>query len=169
MRIPRALGFACGVPSTMTVPLSGRTNPAIRFNRVVFPQPDGPTRATNSPSRTLKLTFSTTSRGPLSDWKLLVRLRSSILVRIAPPDPPVSLQQAHQTIQGQSDQADNDHSGDHQVVTIPGVAGVHDHVAESGVQRDHFRRDDDQPCNAESYAHAHNDLRQYGGNDDARG
>src|SRR5690242_12335039 len=133
MRIPRELGFSCGVPSMMIAPLSGRTNPAIRFNRVVLPQPEGPTSATNSPSRTLKLTCSMTSRRPLSDSKPLVRPRTSILVRIAPPDPPVALQQAHQTIQRQADEADDDHSGDHQVVAVSGVAGVHDHVPESGV------------------------------------
>src|SRR6185437_15851776 len=162
MRIPRELGFSCGVPSMTTLPLSGLTNPAIRFNSVVLPHPEGPTSATNSPSWTLKLMFSMTSRRPLSDGKLLLRPRTSSLVRIAPPDPAVSLQQAHQTIQRQSDQTDDDHSGDHQVVAIAGIAGVHDHVTQSGVQGDHFGRHDDQPCNAEPYAHAHHDLRQYG-------
>src|SRR6185312_7652524 len=162
MRIPWELGFSCGVPSMVIVPLSGRMNPAIRFNSVVLPQPEGPTSATNSPSCTLKLMLSMTSRGPLSDSKLLLRSRTSILVRIAPPDPPVSLQQAHQAIQRQSDQTDDDHSSDHQVVAIAGVAGVHDHVTQSGVQGDHFGCHDDQPCNAEPNAHADYDLRQYG-------
>src|SRR6185437_5340975 len=134
MRIPRELGFSCSLPSMTTVPLSGRTNPAIRFSRVVLPQPEGPTSATNSPSCTLKLIFSMTCRRPLSDGKPLLSSRTSILVRIAPPDPPVALQQAHQAIQRQADQADDDHAGDDQVVAIARIAGVHDHVAEPGVQ-----------------------------------
>jgi hypothetical protein len=99
MRIPRESGLEQGEPSITTVPESGRMKPAIRFSNVVFPQPEGPTMATNSPSRTLKLTLSTTFRRPLSEANPLLSSRTSILVRIAPPDPPDPLQQSHQPIQ----------------------------------------------------------------------
>src|SRR5690348_8821140 len=99
----------------MTEPASGRTNPATRFSKVVLPQPDGPTIATNSPSRTLKLTLPTTSRRPLSEVNPLRTSRTSILVRIAPPDPAHPLQEAHETVERQADQADDDHSGNHEV------------------------------------------------------
>jgi len=37
----------------------GRSNPAIMFSRVVFPQPDGPMMEMNSPSLTVNETRST--------------------------------------------------------------------------------------------------------------
>ncbi len=39
-------------PLTMTAPAVGGHNPVTTFIRVDFPQPEGPTTATNSPSRT---------------------------------------------------------------------------------------------------------------------
>src|SRR5262249_4782831 len=39
-------------PRTSTSPPVGRSRPAIRFSRVVLPEPDGPIRARNSPSST---------------------------------------------------------------------------------------------------------------------
>src|SRR5262249_19691627 len=156
-----------GTPSITTVPASGRMNPAIRFSSVVFPHPEGPTIATNSPSRTLKLTLSMTSSRPLSKANPLETSHTSILVRIAPPYPPHPFQQAHQPIERQADQADDDHAGDHQIVAITGVTGVHDHVAESRVQGDHFRGYDHKPRNAESNAHPDDDLWQYRRDHDA--
>ena len=85
--MPFESGFERGTPSMTIAPASGRTKPAIMFMSVVLPQPDGPTMATNSPSRTVKLTSSTTTRRPWSDSKLLLRPRTSILVRIAPAEP----------------------------------------------------------------------------------
>src|SRR3569833_787323 len=137
-----------GTPSMTTAPDSGRTNPAIMFMSVDFSQPEGPTTATNSPSPTVKLTLSPPGSGPLSERKLFLSPRTSILVRIAPPDPTDSFQQTHDRIQRQSDQPDDDHAGDNQIVAIPGVTRVHDHVAESGVQGEHLRGDDDEPCDA---------------------
>ena len=75
---------------------------------------------------------------------------------------------AHDTVERQADQADDDHARDHEIVAITGVARVHDHVAEPRAQRDHFRGDDDQPGDAEPDAHADQDLRQHGRNDDLR-
>src|SRR5437868_6204434 len=120
MRIPLESGFERGTPSMITAPESGRTNPAIMFISVDFPQPEGPTTATNSPSPTVKLTSSTTGSGPLSDTKLFFNPRTSILVRIAPPNPTDPFQQAHARIERQADQADDDHAGDDQVITVPG-------------------------------------------------
>src|SRR5581483_1551642 len=99
IRIPLELGLVRGAPSMSTAPASGATKPAIMFNNVDLPHPDGPTMATNSPSRTLKLTFSTTDKRPLSEAKVFLRSRTSILVRIAPPDPLEFLQQAHDAVQ----------------------------------------------------------------------
>ncbi len=53
--------------------------PAIMFMSVDLPQPDGPTMAMNSPSRTVKLTSSTTGERALVGREALLqraRLRS---------------------------------------------------------------------------------------------
>src|SRR2546430_13933502 len=52
--IPRRLGARTGRPSINTSPRSGCSNPASSLSRVDFPQPDGPTIATNSPTPTVK-------------------------------------------------------------------------------------------------------------------
>src|SRR5262245_21808145 len=128
--MPLESGFERGTPSMTTDPASGATKPAMMFISVVLPQPDGPTIATNSPSRTLKLTSATTGRRPWSDAKLFCTERTSILVRIAPPDPADCLQHAHEPVERQPDQADDDHASDDQVVAVTGIARIHDHVAE---------------------------------------
>src|SRR5277367_881505 len=46
--------------STWILPLVGERKPAIAFKSVVLPQPDGPSRQTNSPSATSRLIFSRT-------------------------------------------------------------------------------------------------------------
>ncbi len=42
--------WATSVPATTTLPEVGRSIPAMRFSRVVLPEPEGPMSATNSPS-----------------------------------------------------------------------------------------------------------------------
>jgi len=51
-------------PSIVTVPPSGRSNPAISRRSVVFPQPDGPSNATTSPRSTHKEAPSTAGTSP---------------------------------------------------------------------------------------------------------
>src|SRR6185312_905933 len=45
-------------------PESGRSNPAIKRNNVVLPDPEGPTRVKNSPRLTTRSTPSTTTTCP---------------------------------------------------------------------------------------------------------
>jgi hypothetical protein len=58
MPTPRAsggtsrLGLATTSPRKLTVPASGASKPAMSRRVVVFPQPEGPSRATISPSST---------------------------------------------------------------------------------------------------------------------
>src|SRR5262245_34550984 len=108
IRMPRESGFVRGWPSIVTEPASGWMKPAMMFMSVVLPQPDGPTMATNSLSRTEKLTSSTTGNGPLSDGKLFDNPRTSILVRIAPPHPLHFFEQPHRAIEGEPDESDDD-------------------------------------------------------------
>jgi hypothetical protein len=48
----------------MTWPASGRSNPAISRSRVVFPDPDGPSKVKNSPGRTVRSIPSTAATLP---------------------------------------------------------------------------------------------------------
>src|SRR5262245_41560755 len=164
--MPFESGLERFTPSITTDPASGAMKPAIMFISVVLPQPDGPTIATISPSRTEKLTSATTGSRPWSDAKLFCSARTSILVRITPPDPADAFQHAHQSVERQADQADDDHAGDDEVVAVPGVARVHDHVAEARAQRDHLGRDDHEPGDTQADAHSDDDLRQHRGDHD---
>src|SRR5471032_436069 len=51
-------------PPMMTTPPSCASSPAITRNSVVLPQPEGPSRQRNSPLRTLRLIWSSTSAAP---------------------------------------------------------------------------------------------------------
>ena len=50
-------------PVMLTVPVVGRSRVPIRCSSVDFPEPDGPTMQTNSPSFTAKLTPSNAVSG----------------------------------------------------------------------------------------------------------
>ena len=59
------------------LPAVNSSNPASNLNRVLFPQPEGPTNTKNSPSRTVKLIWrKTISRSSLE--KVLGRLATGI-------------------------------------------------------------------------------------------
>src|SRR5579862_5675855 len=109
MRMPLASGSGRGAPSMRIDPESGLMKPTIMFISVVLPHPDGPTIATNSPSPTLRLTSSTTARAPPLEAKLLRMPLTSILARITPADRLQALEQSHEAVQRQSNQADDDH------------------------------------------------------------
>src|SRR3989442_11955470 len=91
MAIPRARGGTS--PSTRWSPMCispdvGRSSPAIMRSRVVFPEPEEPSRTRNSPSRIDRSTPSTAWRSP----KYLRRLRISMPATVAaltPGLPPV--------------------------------------------------------------------------------
>src|SRR5215470_17975460 len=126
MRMPRELGLVSGAPSMLTEPRSGLSKPATMFINVDLPQPDGPTIATMSPSPTSKLMSSSTCSAPCSVVKLLPTrstriLEGMLLVGIAPPHDLETFQQAHQPVEQQPDQADDDHAGDDEVVAVAGV------------------------------------------------
>src|SRR5579863_10210715 len=148
--MPLELGPCPELPSTMTEPWSGGSKPAMTFNSVDLPHPEGPTMATNSPSPTSKLTSSITGSSPWSVAKPFFRSLTAILVGIAPPHRAQAFQQAHQAIERQADEPDDHHAADHQIIAIAGIARVDDQVAEAGSERNHFGRDHHQPCDAKS-------------------
>src|SRR6185503_11407581 len=62
-------------PPTLTVPADGNSSPAAILRHVVLPQPDGPTIATNSRSRTSNVTAS--SAGNMRPSRSKTRLTRS--------------------------------------------------------------------------------------------
>src|SRR5262247_2210778 len=132
------------------------------LSNVVFPQPEGPTTATSSPSPTLKLTRSSTGSGPLSELNVFLMSWTTILAGIAPLHGLQPFQQPHQAIEEQPDQTDDDHGGDHEIIAVAGVARIDDEITEPGPERDHLGCDDDEPGDAEADPHSHDDLRQCG-------
>src|SRR5690242_14710579 len=150
--MPLRFGPFRTTPFTFTAPESGARNPAMMFNSVVLPQPDGPTMATNSPSPMVKSTPATTGSGPFSVGKLFLTLLTTILTGIAPPDRLDPFQAAHRAVEQQPGDADDDHRGHDQIVTVAGIARVDDQVTKARPEGDHLGRDDDQPCDAEADA-----------------
>src|SRR2546423_7278262 len=166
--IPRRLGARTGRPSIRTSPRSGRSNPASTLSRVDFPQPDGQTIATNSPAPTVKDMSSRadTSPSPVPNVFQTPWTETSAPTGVPPADLLQVLQSSHDEVQEQSDDADHDHSRDDEVIPHTGIAGIDDEEAESRVDRDHLRRDHDEPRYAQAHSHAGDDRRKCAGDDD---
>src|SRR5262245_60843034 len=98
----------------MTSPPVAVWKPARMFRIVDLPQPDGPTRQTNSPCCTSRLIRSRTWTGgsPRLPGKVMLRLRRrtagpgmSSPIRVAPADLVELLQLAHQKVEDKADGA----------------------------------------------------------------
>src|ERR1043166_3524680 len=156
IRMPRRLGPRIGRPSIRTSPRSARSNPARTLRSVDFPQPDGPTMETNSPSPTVNDMSSRADTSPSPVVKLFQTPRTETLapIDVPPADLLQILQPSHEAVQQQADDADHDHSRDDEVVPHAGIAGIEDEVAEPRVDSDHLRGDHDEPPDAQPHAHA---------------
>ena len=64
--------ISAGRPSVVTVPEVGLSSLLIRFSRVDFPQPDAPSRQTNSPGATDRLMLSSAATLPRRPVKTLL-------------------------------------------------------------------------------------------------
>src|SRR5688572_1351669 len=78
---------------------------------------------------------------------------------ITPPYFVDAFEATHHHVEQKTDESNEYHTGDHEVVPVSGVARIHDHVAESRIDGHHFRGDDHQPGDAKTDAHAGDDLR----------
>src|SRR5688500_10263622 len=79
---------------------------------------------------------------------------TAISLGISPTHRLQSLEKPHGAVEHESDRPDDDHARDDQVITVAGIARVHDHVAETRAERDHLRGDHDQPGHAQTDPHA---------------
>ena len=120
--------------------------PAMTFSIVDLPQPDGPSRQTNSPSPTSRLMSSSTLRlAPSRSNTMLIPSarslaaracmvsadagRAALVIRVAPADGRNPFERPHADIEQKPDDADHHHARNDQVVSVPGVACVHDQEA----------------------------------------
>ena len=78
--------FVGNLPGASSVPVVGLSSPARMRSSVVFPQPEGPTIARNSPVRISSDTSSSALRAPDGDSKVRVRLVDADQ-RVAGTDP----------------------------------------------------------------------------------
>ena len=69
-----------GLPLILTVPEVGVRNPEIKFNKVVFPHPDGPTMHSILPLLTSRLISDNTVILPLGVTKVFVTFSKPIIV-----------------------------------------------------------------------------------------
>src|SRR5437879_4270946 len=63
--------MGCPLAVSSKSPESGETRPAMILSNVVFPQPEGPRRATKSPDSTVRLIPLSTALGPFKELKVL--------------------------------------------------------------------------------------------------
>src|SRR6266550_7651688 len=128
-------------PEHITLPDDGLRKPENRLSSVVFPHPEGPTTATNSPRNISRERSRKTSTEPKLTEASAIRNGLSF---ISPSDA-ANLREPHQdTIDHHADYADNDHSGDQQIHS-QAVARVPDCKTQSIAPGDHFGRNHDQP------------------------
>src|SRR5215468_10281416 len=109
-------------PDVAIFPVVGRSKPESRFNKVVFPHPEGPTSATNSPRSTSRDMSRNTSTAP-KDLHTVSRRKGLSLI-----SPPYArdLRQLHEdSVDRHSDDSDHDHSRYQQIHSQP-IARVPD-------------------------------------------
>src|SRR6185369_16065394 len=116
-------------PSIRTSPRVGATKPAMMFRMVDLPQPDGPSRHTNSPSRTERLMSSRTLMLPPSRSNAMpmpsarsLSLDATagaagvpaglLVIRVPPTDRRHSFQRSDTDVEQQPDDADHHHARD---------------------------------------------------------
>src|SRR5438128_7128110 len=81
------------LPSTLTSPLVGLSIPAIRFNSVDLPEPDGPIKQRNPPDSRSRLVLCNATTSVASRLKTFLTLRIStaaMTISSPPPDLPSS-------------------------------------------------------------------------------
>src|SRR3954451_10687931 len=83
-RLPGCVWVTSASPMC-TAPLVGCSSPASVRSSVVFPQPDGPSSAKNSPSSTVTFSASSAVTPPAASAKVFVRSTVRICAMYQPP------------------------------------------------------------------------------------
>src|SRR5262249_16937683 len=158
------LGPSIAWPSTMTVPLVGRSRPARILSTVVLPQPEWPMMQVNSPRFIdSHRSSNTVVSPPPGAGKRLVMPSIEMNLSVALSVIGASLREGDEAreprkdlVEHHADQADQqdrgDNIGDGEVVPL-----VPDEVANAGAADEHLGRNDHQPGDADGNAHAGQD------------
>src|SRR5574343_1128039 len=88
------------------------------------------------------------------------------MLQAAVPAQQMVVEAADRRVDGQAEQADGDHAGD-DLVRPHELAGFEDAESEAVIDRDHLGDDDHDEGGADADAHAGQDVRRGGGQDDA--
>src|SRR5688572_18108856 len=156
-------------PPTLTVPLLGRVNPAMRSRAVVFPQPDGPRSVTNSPSGTVNVQSSSAATVSAPEPKTFETPRSAISAterdlshgaRSQPRSAISATQRAQpvpredpcadredETVREEAEQPDAHHRREHHVRREE-LVRIEEEIAEARAHADELRDDDEDPGDA---------------------
>src|SRR5207244_10799368 len=102
---------------------------------------------------------STTDTAPTQSSTPNITYRESFMVK-APTKKFELLQLPDAGVQAKPDHANQEHPGDHQVVTLAGVARIDNQVSQAGIDRDHFRGHHHQPGHSQCDAQTDDDPRQ---------
>src|ERR1700730_14635345 len=159
-------GSRTRLPKARISPEVGCVNPAMAFSSVDLPQPDGPSRQTNSPLVTARSIRSRATMLPnLMPTPRIWRAGSGI------SEPAVPAQEApvdagHHGIDGQADHADGDHAGE-DLVAPEVLARLEDAVSEPAVDGDHLRHDHHDERHADAHPETGEDRRHRAGKEHA--
>src|SRR5258706_6337970 len=151
------------VRPTLTSPPLACSKPAMMRSRVVLPQPEAPTRQTNSPRCTVRSTWLSAATRCAPIWNSFDTLETcratgcSTILDV--PAQQAVVERQHDLVGQEPQNADHDHAGDDQVGARQGAA-VHDRGTESGRHAGHLADHDDDPGEAEPEPEAIEDARQ---------
>src|SRR5262245_41363971 len=165
------------LPRRTTSPLLGSSSPAMHLSRVVFPQPDGPTTQTNSPSATANETspmacVAFSSRPYVFPSPLISSIRASFeLLRRGGAPAPVpgertALEQAEEEVESVTQHSDEHDHRPHRR-ELERVLRDEEDVADAARRRPVLREHHDDHRERQARAHAGEDLRHRRRQDDA--
>src|SRR5438105_3547548 len=150
-------GALTGLPKASTVPSSGAMKPAMTLSSVDLPQPDGPSRQTNSPGATSRSMFSNARMVCVNCLRTprICTAGSGIFDPAVPAQQPI-VEPRHAAVDGEADHADGDHAGD-DLVGPEVLARFEDSITEAVVDGDHLGHDHADEGDADADAHAGED------------
>src|SRR5262245_57120885 len=122
------LGPSGASPSIKTCPASAHWKPLRMSSSVDFPQPDGPTSATNSPLEAARSMPSSTGRSPFRVGNDLEMPVAEMLPGIAPAYLIKPIEAAQHVVEQKAYYTNDDHGGDDQVIAITSIAGIDNQV-----------------------------------------
>src|SRR5207249_1504310 len=159
-------GSWTGLPKARISPELGRVNPAMALSRVDLPQPEGPSRQTNSPAATSRSIRSKATMPPNSLRTLRTWMAASGMLEPAVPAEQAIVDPRHHGVDAETDHADGDHAGE-DLVAPEILAGFEDPVSKATVDGDHLRHDHHDERHADPDAHSGEDGGHRCGEEDA--